>query len=268
MSLRTLLLAGAPVLALLGSDAADATPAASFDCAKARAPVEKLICSNDELAGLDAALGRAYAPSKLPPGKAAALREEQRQWLGDRLIRCNVPGAGNASPPATAAACLIGLYRERLKALAATPAAVAAPLPPYLEAAVAELRGDADMPILLPSRLPLEGKIYASGEGQRGSYRLTLAHTRDCDANACFVGFFSGERGGALAAPERVKLASGIEARFMARSCGGSCAPASIEWVAGGVLYTIQLRLGDADDRNAERILKALAEDAIAAGPR
>lgn len=50
--------------------------------------------------------------------------------------------------------------------------------------------------------------------------------------------------------------------------CGGSCAPAEIQWVTKGVLYTIQLKLDDADAKNAKRIFKALAEDAIAAGPR
>ncbi len=124
------------------------------------------------------------------------------------------------------------------------------------------------MPILLPSRLPIRGKIYATAEGKHGSYELTLGSERDCDANACFIGFFSGKRHGKLELPERVALVNGIEARFDDVSCGGSCSPASIEWSLNGVLYTVQLNLDEADAKNAERILKASPRTPSPRGPR
>ena len=42
---------------------ARATTAASFDCKKAAAPVEKMICSDAQLSGLDARLATSYRPN-------------------------------------------------------------------------------------------------------------------------------------------------------------------------------------------------------------
>src|SRR5271166_2403883 len=95
-----------------------AAPTASFDCAAARAPIERLICSDDALAGLDAAVGKAFAARRqaLADTEQPAALEEQRQWLRQRLAACTVPASGAKAPPA-ALACLIGLYRDRLAAL-------------------------------------------------------------------------------------------------------------------------------------------------------
>jgi uncharacterized protein YecT (DUF1311 family) len=89
--------------------------AASFDCAAARAPIELLICRNDELSALDGAMGEAYAERRKALGEAAA--DEQRLWLRQRLTACGIPGSGSAAPPPTAVRCLADLYRARIAAL-------------------------------------------------------------------------------------------------------------------------------------------------------
>src|SRR5262245_12242548 len=96
--------------------------APSFDCAAAAAPVEILICGNDELAEADAGLAALYR--RLQDGldnKAKAdLLAAQRQWLKTRLTACDIPATGKTPPadPAKAASCLIAQYKERADALA------------------------------------------------------------------------------------------------------------------------------------------------------
>ena len=56
---------------------------ASFDCAKASTRVEKLICSDEELASLDIELANAYANARnsLDAAGKKALLSEQRKWI-------------------------------------------------------------------------------------------------------------------------------------------------------------------------------------------
>ena len=56
---------------------------ASFDCAKASTRIEKLICSDSELASLDIELSRAYANARnsLDAAGKKVLLDEQRKWL-------------------------------------------------------------------------------------------------------------------------------------------------------------------------------------------
>jgi hypothetical protein len=103
------------VLALLvrfGSPGA-ATAQPSFSCAAAHAPVEKLICSDPTLAGLDAAMAAALRAN---PGDRAA----QRQWLAGREIACPT-GVENTLPEGGArdavVACLGRLYEQRIATL-------------------------------------------------------------------------------------------------------------------------------------------------------
>lgn len=108
--------------------------APSFNCALASAPVEKLICADDSLADLDAALGRAYQARRLALAEAQrpALITGQREWLKDRQSQCRLAAQGPldlaTSGPATA--CLAKLYRARVEQLAAlgTSAAAVEPL--------------------------------------------------------------------------------------------------------------------------------------------
>jgi len=65
------------------------THAASFDCAKAKTPLEKTICSNANISKLDEELNVRYqAALKSFPVKGF-VRAQQREWLADtRLLDC------------------------------------------------------------------------------------------------------------------------------------------------------------------------------------
>jgi uncharacterized protein len=144
-----------------------ATP--SFDCAAAAAPVEILICGNDELAAADAGLAALYRRLQdLLDDKAKAdLLAEQRQWLKSRLATCGIPATGKTAP-AEAAVCLIAQYKERADALAKLEAAATPTVTPV----------DGE----LPTRLGLDRKtVPATGEQQSllsiaqfGRYSVTV----------------------------------------------------------------------------------------------
>jgi uncharacterized protein YecT (DUF1311 family) len=104
--------------------ASAATP--SFDCAAARAPIETLICGNDDLARADADLAALYGRlmGALAGGARADLLRQQRLWLESRFASCDIPRARSTTPAgAKAAACLLTLYRDRIAALASPAAA-------------------------------------------------------------------------------------------------------------------------------------------------
>jgi uncharacterized protein len=83
--------------------------AASFDCAKASSFVEKAICSDKQLSGMDDQLARLYKTAR-GAASNAALEAEQKAWLSSR-DQC------------TDAACLKKAYADRIAALSG-PAAV------------------------------------------------------------------------------------------------------------------------------------------------
>jgi uncharacterized protein len=78
--------------------------AASFDCGKASTPVEKAICSDEQLSNLDSELGRAYKAAFQNSATPADLKTEQKNWVAQRN-RC------------ADTACLTSAYRARLAAL-------------------------------------------------------------------------------------------------------------------------------------------------------
>jgi uncharacterized protein len=82
--------------------------AASFDCAKAATPTEKLICGNPQLSQLDGQLALAYQRALAGAAEPDRLRAEQRAWLRTERKAC-------ADAP-----CLQKVYTQRLAALAAT----------------------------------------------------------------------------------------------------------------------------------------------------
>ena len=93
--------------------------AASFDCAAAKAPVEKLICGDPELNDLDGRLGQAFQAARGPldPKARDWLSKAQRGWLAARLGWCGVPASGSDAKTSDAAkSCLAQLYRDRLSA--------------------------------------------------------------------------------------------------------------------------------------------------------
>lgn len=80
---------------------------ASFDCRRASARIELVICSDPTLSALDDQLDASYKAADA--GRALpALRQEQRAWLAQRA-RC------------ADAACLGDMYRRRIADLSAPP---------------------------------------------------------------------------------------------------------------------------------------------------
>jgi len=86
--------------------AANSAAAQSFDCAKARTRVEKMVCADRAIAELDEYLGRYYAASRAAiPGAAACLQSDQAQWLKSTRDAC------------ADGACLKSAYLTRLAEL-------------------------------------------------------------------------------------------------------------------------------------------------------
>jgi uncharacterized protein len=104
--------------------------AASFGCASATAPKDKLICQSPELSALDAQLAHLYQRkiAMLSPRGADLLRDSQQSWL--RYIRtvCPMAPASTSDSRADPATCLRQCYQDRLTELDA----VARKLGPFL----------------------------------------------------------------------------------------------------------------------------------------
>jgi hypothetical protein len=122
--------------------------------------------------------------------------------------------------------------------------------------------------VLLPTRITTEHKrLFSAGSGRARSYHFEIGAVRNChSATACFVASFRGRRGGKPSNPRKVTLRGGRRGYFRPLSCGASCAAPSLEWVQGGVLYTIEAKLGT--KRTERKILVRLANSAIKNGPR
>ena len=84
--------------------------AASFDCAKATQPAERLICSDSALSSLDEAMAAEYSRARAAVSENGRkqLRDNQRSWLKYT--------AGTCAKPATALQCMRDAYQERLTA--------------------------------------------------------------------------------------------------------------------------------------------------------
>lgn len=97
--------------------------AASFDCAKAASPLEKAICSSDEVSEQDDILAQAYqtALGGLSADAAGEVKAAQRTWLDYAAHSCS-----DDAQPITAAytddqkQCLAATYRDRIRDLEAS----------------------------------------------------------------------------------------------------------------------------------------------------
>jgi len=98
------------ILSVLGLLTTAATPAPSFDCAKAGSAVDRLICSDEGLATLDRELAEHYdvLHRELSPEGLAVLLTSQRKWLASRS-RC----ASKEVPRDQGVTCLSSLYSDR-----------------------------------------------------------------------------------------------------------------------------------------------------------
>ena len=161
-----------------------------------------------------------------------------------------------------------------LAAAAIAPATLPAASPPSIDVLrtvrtqLPAIKRKTRVPILLPARLRLAAlprRVYAVGGTQRRGWFVVLTSSRPCGANACFVASFDGVRGGPLPRPANVRLRDGASGTYKPVTCGGSCSPASIWFVHAGVLHSWQVK---DPPRDARATLVAMANDAIAAGPR
>jgi uncharacterized protein len=92
--------------------AAGAAPHASFDCAKAATPVEKLVCADDALAALDVQMAAVFGKLVTAhPASAAGIRSDQRAWLLQRTQCLEGPQR------ATHLNCLKERYQSRMALL-------------------------------------------------------------------------------------------------------------------------------------------------------
>ncbi len=67
-------------------------PRASFDCAKARSPDEKLICSHELVSLQDRMMAKQFAAwrGKVPESQRAAVSQSQRAWVAERNKKCGI----------------------------------------------------------------------------------------------------------------------------------------------------------------------------------
>ena len=93
------------LVAVLAVMAAGPASAASFDCKKAKLPVEIAVCSDPTLSSQDEELARQYLPliKSAPADAAKTIKIEQKAWLAER----NACGADMQ--------CIMGSYRIRLQ---------------------------------------------------------------------------------------------------------------------------------------------------------
>ena len=170
----------------------------------------------------------------------------------------------------------MGVYRAAARAfavsliLAAPASARVYDVPRALGRALDVTRHQTSLDILLPGALALDfgRRVYAYGGGNRHSYSLSLAATKPCGANACFLAMFTAERGGAAPSFTRVRLRDGITGYLKGLTCGASCSPPAIWWRSGGVLYEIQARVPDPTTSGQRLRMVRAANAAIAGRPR
>ncbi len=80
--------------------------AASFNCAKAKTDIEKLICNDSELGELDTALAKIYVKTRLSIGNSDEVDAAERDWLKTVRDKCGT------------ADCLKSAYHARINQLA------------------------------------------------------------------------------------------------------------------------------------------------------
>lgn len=94
----------------------------SFDCGKAKAPLETAICADPALSLGDRALAESYskAQAQVPPEWRDALRKTQRSWLAYMAVICMPGDLERRESGATVASCRRDEFNDRTEALAAT----------------------------------------------------------------------------------------------------------------------------------------------------
>jgi uncharacterized protein YecT (DUF1311 family) len=107
-------LAGLALLALLWlALLPQPAPAASFDCAKAGAKIEKLICADEQLSKLDDQLAALYQEALAKTAYPDHLKAWQLQWLRDKEMGREACGHWGSDKKALAISCLREGYLAR-----------------------------------------------------------------------------------------------------------------------------------------------------------
>ena len=130
---------------------------------------------------------------------------------------------------------------------------------------VPNIQQQTNVTIRLPSQLPSgfeDQRIYTNYGVSRNGYGIDLASQPNCGANACYIGSFSAEQGGRPSFDQIVSLTNGIRGYYKPLSCGASCSPPAIQWLQGGVLYDIQMRVSR-DPNEAMQQMLQLANSSI-----
>lgn len=132
-----------------------------------------------------------------------------------------------------------------------------------------KLKGKTQVPIFIPSSIPISQKLYYQITAKADSYTISMEYTADCrGAGACSFGEIRGQKGGEFSTKiegvtktlKNVQLAGGVKGVFH-NGCGAYCT-ASIEWKNQGFFYTIAIKNGGEAD-----VIK-MANSAIQAGKR
>ncbi|MEG4984621.1 hypothetical protein QUB08_02390 [Microcoleus sp. BR0-C5] len=132
-----------------------------------------------------------------------------------------------------------------------------------------QLKGKTQVPIFIPSRLPISEKLYYQSQAEADSYTISMEYTADCrGAGACSFGEIRGQKGGEFSTKvegvtktlKNVQLAGGVKGVFH-NGCGAYCT-ATIEWKSQNFMYTVAIKNG----RESDLIL--IANSAILARKR
>lgn len=110
-------------LSALGSAASAQTATGpSFDCAKARAPLERQVCADPALSQADREMAAAYrkALAAAPAAWRGRLRDTQRSWLSFVAASCTAEEIDRRNMDSTPATCRRYLFEERRDVLTRT----------------------------------------------------------------------------------------------------------------------------------------------------
>jgi hypothetical protein len=152
------------------------------------------------------------------------------------------------------------------------PALAQAPgVPRVFATPLRQLRGLVSIPVLVPSRLPSPirvSKIQATDAvATDGGYFISLFYGPD-ESDAYYALGIGGSTTvlspDDLSGATRIALAHGFVGAFRPVSCGGSCAPANLWWVRGGVQYQIQVSMSpDLPEARQARVLVSMANSVV-----
>jgi hypothetical protein len=154
-------------------------------------------------------------------------------------------------------------------------ASVGSYLPAIFVSILPEIKAKTSMAVLLPTELPrpFGDAKHVKLEVAPDEYAVALYYELDV-GNAGFAALFAAKNNATYSLREignvrEVKLAGGKVGFFRSVSCGGSCAPANLWWEQGRTQYQVQLVLvSTLREKQQQRIITAVANSAILAGPR